>query len=144
MSLATAVAPPAAQPKTLTSRGFEVAMAPDRVRVTQIRRITVAHMRLWAVPTPLAEDVRLVVSELVTNAVEHGQGTVLLRMRRTDSQLRIEVTDENSAPAQLQNAGEEGLCGRGLFLVAFLADMWGVSDDGRTTWAAFALAEASG
>jgi serine/threonine-protein kinase RsbW len=144
MSPATAVAPPAAQPKTLTSRAFEVAMAPDRVRVAQIRRIAVAHMRLWSVPTPLAEDVRLVVSELVTNSIEHGQGAVLLRMRRTDSRLRVEVTDENSAPAQLQHAEDEGLCGRGLFLVASLAAAWGVSDDGRTTWAAFALAEASG
>ncbi|MEE1797525.1 ATP-binding protein [Streptomyces sp. JV176] len=114
-------------------------MAPDRFRVAQIRRIAVAHMRLWAVPAPLVEDGQLVVSELVTNSIEHGHGAVLLRMRRTESQLRIEVTDENSAPAQLRHADDEDLCGRGLFLVASLADVWGVSRDGRTTWASFTL-----
>ncbi|MFJ6566760.1 ATP-binding protein [Streptomyces sp. NPDC091292] len=139
MSRTPAVVPPAAEPKTPTSRGFEVAMAPHRVGIAQIRRIAVAHLRLWSVPAPLTEDVRLVVSELVTNSVEHGHGTVVLRIRHTGTQLRVEVTDENPAPAQLQDADDEDLCGRGLFLVAALADTWGVSDDGRTTWAAFAL-----
>ncbi|MFF2852455.1 ATP-binding protein [Streptomyces sp. NPDC058001] len=140
MSPAPAVVPLVAQPTTPTSRCFAVAMTPDRVRVARIRRIAVAHLRLWAVPDALTEDVRLVVSELVTNSVEHGHGTVVLRMRHTGSRLRIEVTDENPAPAQLQDADDEGVCGRGLFLVASLADAWGVSDDGRTTWAAFTLA----
>ncbi|MFE9888058.1 hypothetical protein [Streptomyces scopuliridis] len=57
MSPASAVALPAARLKT---RVFEVAMAPDPERVAQIRRITVAHMRLWAVPALLTEDVRVV------------------------------------------------------------------------------------
>ncbi|MFF2845553.1 ATP-binding protein [Streptomyces sp. NPDC058001] len=76
---------------------------------------------------------------MVTNSVEHGQGAVALWMRHTDDELRIEVTDENSAPAQLQDAADEDVCGRGLFLVASLAGAWGVGDDGRTTWAAFTL-----
>ncbi|MFF5567690.1 ATP-binding protein [Streptomyces sp. NPDC012623] len=144
MSPATAVALLSTKPKTPRSRAFEVAMTPDRVRVAQIRRIAVAHMRLWAVPTPMAEEARLVVSELVTNAIEHGRGAVLLRMRHTDDKLRIEVTDENPAHAQLQEADREDLCGRGLFLVASLADVWGVSGNGRTTWAAFSLARGTG
>lgn len=59
---------PAAKPQTkpLTSCAFEVVLAPDRVRVAQIRHITKAFMRLWDVPDPLAEDVQLAVSELVT------------------------------------------------------------------------------
>ncbi|MFD5117235.1 ATP-binding protein [Streptomyces sp. NPDC058391] len=141
MSPATAVAPVAAQPKTLTSRAFEVAMAPDPARVAQMRRSTLAHMRLWAVPGPLAEDVRLVVSELVTNAIEHGQGTVRLRVRHTGSQLRIEVTDDNPAPAQLCAAEDDDVCGRGLFLVAVLSWNWGVSNNGKTTWATFRVPE---
>ncbi|MEV7090124.1 ATP-binding protein [Streptomyces sp. NPDC093085] len=114
-------------------------MTPNRARVGQIRRITVAHLRAWAVPAPLVQDVRLVVSELVSNAVEHGRGTVLLRIQHANGRLRIEVRDENPAPAWLQNADAEDVCGRGLFLVDALASMWGVSDDGRATWAVFAL-----
>ncbi|MFF2852972.1 ATP-binding protein [Streptomyces sp. NPDC058001] len=130
---------PAVQPKTPTSRGFEVAVTPERVHVARIRRITVAHLRLWALSDALAEDVRLVVSELVTNAVEHGKGTVSLRVRHTPSLLRIEVTDESPAPAQLQSADGEDLSGRGLFLVAAVSSDWGVSRDGRTIWADFRI-----
>lgn len=144
MSQATAFASPTAQPKTLTSRGFEVAMAPDRVHVAQIRRIAVAHMRLWDVPGPQAQDVRLVASELVTNSVEHGRGTVVLRMWLAGGQLHVEVTDESPVRAQLQDADDEDLSGRGLFLVASLADAWGVSTDGYTTWATFNVTRESG
>ncbi|TXL87698.1 ATP-binding protein [Streptomyces sp. IB2014 016-6] len=135
MSHATAAAPSAAKPET--SRAFEVIMAPDRARVAQIRRITMAFMRLWDVPAPLAEDVRLAVSELVTNAVEHGHGSVGLRMRNTGSELSVEVTDDNPAPARLRTAEDDDVCGRGLLLVAVLSKEWGVSDDGRTTWCTF-------
>ncbi|MFF5090473.1 ATP-binding protein [Streptomyces niveus] len=139
MSHATAAAPPTAKPKPLTSRAFEMVVEPDRIRVTQIRRITAAFLRLWDVPAPLAEDVRLIVSELVTNAVEHGHGSVALRMRNTGSELSIEVTDDNPAPAQLRTTDDDDVRGRGLFLVAALSNEWGVSDDGRTTWCTILL-----
>ena len=137
MSPATAVAAAAAKPRSLASRAFEVAMAPVPVRVAQIRRFTAAFMRLWAVPVALTEDVLVVVSELVTNAIEHGHGAVGLRVRCYDGELLIEVTDDNPSPAQLRAAGDDDACGRGLFLVAALSRDWGVGDDGRTTWAAF-------
>ncbi|MFJ6565940.1 ATP-binding protein [Streptomyces sp. NPDC091292] len=111
----------------------------DRLRPGQARRVVRARLRHWGLDG-LVETAQLVTSELVTNAVEHGHGTVTLRMRHTGGELHIEVTDENPAPAQLQHADDGDLCGRGLFLVAALADAWGVSDDGHTTWAAFTLA----
>ncbi|WP_370418984.1 ATP-binding protein [Streptomyces sp. QH1-20] len=114
-----------------------MAIAPDPVRVAHIRRITAAFMRHWAVPTQLTRDVLVVVSELVTNAIEHGHGTVGLRMRGTGKELRVEVTDGNPAPARLRVAADDDVSGRGLFLVHVLARDWGVSQDGRTTWAAF-------
>jgi anti-sigma regulatory factor (Ser/Thr protein kinase) len=47
-----------------------------------------------------AEDVALIVSELVTNAVVHGPsgGDVKLRMTGTETLIRIEVSDEGTAP----------------------------------------------
>ncbi|MFD7056253.1 ATP-binding protein [Streptomyces mirabilis] len=137
MSPATAVAAAAAKPRPLTSRAFEVAMAPVPVHVTQMRQFTAAFMRLWAVPVPLAEDVLVVVSELVTNAIKHGHGAVGLRVRCYDGELLLEVSDDNPSPAQLRAAADDDVCGRGLFLVALLSRDWGVGDDGRTTWAAF-------
>ncbi|MEV6424735.1 ATP-binding protein [Streptomyces sp. NPDC051662] len=140
MSPATVAASETAKPRPVTPRCFDVAMSPARARASQARRLTIAFMRLWGLPESLGDDVRVVVSELVTNGIEHGYGTVGLRVRHTDDELRIEVTDENSAPARLQDADGEDVCGRGLVLVASLADAWGVSDNGRTTWAASTLA----
>lgn len=122
-------------PGPLASRAFEVVMSPDPVRVPQIRHVTAAVMRNWAVPIPLAQDVGLVVSELVTNAIEHGLGTVCLRVWQGPGELHVEVADDNPAPARLRAAGDEEESGRGLFLVADLARGWGVRDGGRTTWA---------
>lgn len=139
MSRATAFEPTAVSLLPETPRSFEVAIAPDPARVAQIRRITAASMRHWAVPAPLADDVVVAVSELVTNAIEHGYGTVSLRVQNSAAEVRVEVTDDNPAPARLQAAAEDDVSGRGLFLVAAVSRKWGVSEDGRTTWATFRI-----
>lgn len=118
--------------------GFDVAFLPENCRVAHMRRITAAHLRYWDL-TALADSATVVVSELVTNAIQHGQGPVGLRVTRSTHALRIEVTDGTPAPARMRcaDAADEG--GRGLLLVAALSDNWGVSPDGTTTWATFAL-----
>ncbi|MGW3952903.1 ATP-binding protein [Streptomyces sp. NPDC004752] len=135
MSPAPAVAPATAALRPQMYRVFDVAIAPDPVRVAGIRRITAAFMRYWAVPAELADDMVLVVSELVTNSVEHGTGTISLRLRHSGSGLYIEVTDGSSTPARLGAPGTDAEHGRGLLLVSALAQDWGVSGDGQTTWA---------
>ncbi|GHF33420.1 hypothetical protein GCM10010218_13150 [Streptomyces mashuensis] len=139
MSPATAVAPAPATLRPQTPHAFEVAIAPDPVRVAHMRRITMAFMRHWAVPIQLARDVVVVVSELATNAIQHGHGAVRLRIRHTCNELHVEVTDDNPAPARLQAAADDDVSGRGLFLVHVLARGWGASEDGRTTWATFSV-----
>ncbi|MER7224271.1 ATP-binding protein [Streptomyces rubradiris] len=116
---------------------FEVVIAPDPFRVAQIRRITRATLRYRALPTPLVQDVVLVVSELVTNAIEHGHGTVRLRVRHTGGSLLVEVIDNNPAPARLRTPTAVAERGRGLVLVSVVAQAWGVSRDGKTTWCRF-------
>ncbi|GAA5061214.1 hypothetical protein GCM10023336_38510 [Streptomyces similanensis] len=130
----------AARQRSPLPRDFEVAIAPDRSRLAQVRCIAAAYLRYCSVPESLADDVVLVVSELVANAVEHGQGTVGLRLRHTLEEARVEVTDGSPAPARLRAASPEDEHGRGLLLVSVLASAWGVSDDGRTTWATFRVA----
>ncbi|MFI9078766.1 ATP-binding protein [Streptomyces sioyaensis] len=122
------------------SQVFEVAIAPDPVRVSGVRYDASTFLRRWAVPRSLAEDVGLAVSELVTNAIKHGLGTVSLRMRNAgDGELRVEVRDDSPDPARLRTAGDQDVSGRGMFLVAVLACDWGVSPDGTTTWATFRI-----
>ncbi|MDX2820603.1 ATP-binding protein [Streptomyces ipomoeae] len=120
-----------------TALGFAVAFTPDKARVGPMRRITAAHLRLWKVPGPTAENIVLAVSELVANAIEHGYGDIGLTIVYACGEVRVEVTDSNPTPAKLTFADDEDVSGRGLFLVAVLAQDWGVSGDGRSTWCVF-------
>lgn len=120
-----------------TAGAFEVSFTPDKTRVRHMRTITTAFLRKWNVGGPLADYIVLAVSELVTNAVQHGCGEVGLRVRFATGELRIEVSDANPKPAELRSADDDDESGRGMFIVAFFSKGWGVSADGTTTWAAF-------
>ncbi|WP_461014582.1 ATP-binding protein [Streptomyces daliensis] len=104
-----------------------MAFTPEPVRVGHVRRITAAFLGLWDVE-PLVESVVLAVSELVTNAVRHGTGDVGLRVVYVPGELRVEVSDGSAAPAELRSAADDDESGRGLFLVAVLAQNWGVTE----------------
>ncbi|WP_107467841.1 ATP-binding protein [Streptomyces sp. MA5143a] len=118
---------------------FEAAHAPETACAQRTREDVAAVMRQWDVPGVLVDDVVLVVSELVTNAVQHGTGDVRVRLLNARTRLRIEVTDDNRAPATLRVTGGDDTSGRGLLIVSVLARDWGVTDDGRTTWCAFGI-----
>jgi anti-sigma regulatory factor (Ser/Thr protein kinase) len=86
----------------------------------------------------LLDDVRLLVSEIVTNSVRHAglgpQDRVLLRVTAEPSSVRAEIDDPGPgfvAPPLGPSAGAAS--GWGLFLVEHVADRWGVDRaDGHT------------
>ncbi|MFZ3572282.1 ATP-binding protein [Streptomyces sp. BH097] len=137
MIAATAIAPVSTPP--YAHRAIELAFAPEPVFVGRCRRIATATLRLWEVPEPVAENVILIVSELVTNAVEHGGTETVIRVRLSENELRVEVTDGNPRPAVLHTPADDDESGRGLLLVALLTDRWGTSDGGTTTWCTILL-----
>jgi len=84
-----------------------------------------AAIRDWKVPLDLDLAV-LLTSDLVTNAITHGDGgTVALAVRCSRGQLRIDVYGQSRLlPAGM--AGPAGTdAGRGLVLVAALSTEWG-------------------
>lgn len=90
-----------------------------------------------------AEDVLLVVSELVTNACLHADGPDEIRIARTPKALRVEVADGGAgqpAPRTPHRAGRPG--GHGMFIVQRLCLDWGVvrvpGEPGKTVWAELA------
>ncbi|MET7526884.1 MULTISPECIES: ATP-binding protein [Streptomyces] len=90
-----------------------------------------------------AEDVLLVVSELVTNACLHAEGPEELRIGCTPKVLRVEVLDGGAgqpAPRTPHRAGRPG--GHGMFIVQRLCLDWGVlrvpGEPGKTVWAELA------
>ncbi|MCX5558224.1 ATP-binding protein [Streptomyces sp. NBC_00038] len=87
-----------------------------------------------------AEDVLLVVSELVTNACLHAEGPEELRIACDNKVLRVEVSDRGAgqpAPRTPHRAGRPG--GHGMFIVQRLCLDWGVvrtpGGVGKTVWA---------
>ncbi|CAL9312375.1 ATP-binding protein [Streptomyces olindensis] len=87
-----------------------------------------------------AEDVLLVVSELVTNACLHAEGPDQLWITCDNKVIRIEVSDRGTgqpAPRTPHRAGRPG--GHGMFIVQRLCLDWGVVRTpgvaGKTVWA---------
>jgi anti-sigma regulatory factor (Ser/Thr protein kinase) len=88
------------------------------------------------------EDVTLVVSELVTNAVVHGDGDITLDVVVGPGKVHVEVEDlAPTLPGRL-DVGVEAESGRGLLLVSRVAKQWGVrrAHRGKVVWADVALA----
>jgi anti-sigma regulatory factor (Ser/Thr protein kinase) len=81
----------------------------------------------------LTATAQLLVSELVTHAVLHGEGPIGLRISRDMGMLRVEISDGNAQPARLIElpAGPPAVAGRGLFLLDALATAWGTVPAGR-------------
>ncbi|MEV2252065.1 ATP-binding protein [Streptomyces sp. NPDC050147] len=73
----------------------------------------------------------LCTSELLTNVHLHTKGSAMLRVFLTLTRLRVTVFDENQDPPVVARpaAGAAACWGRGLALVAELADAWGVAED---------------
>jgi anti-sigma regulatory factor (Ser/Thr protein kinase) len=103
-----------------------------------------AALTEWAaghVPPQVIEDLRLLVSELVTNSLRHAElGTgddVRVGASLNNGSLRLEVENPGMAGdvgARLPDP--DGAGGYGLQLVAALAEHWGVVRDGTTrVWA---------
>ncbi|MGW3243988.1 ATP-binding protein [Streptomyces sp. NPDC001070] len=97
----------------------------------------------------LGDDAGLVVSELFTNAVVHsGSDHVACLLWTAAGKLHVEVVDEGRGPAGplARRAADGDENGRGLALVAHLAEGWGVRPPahgiGRTVWAILSCARA--
>jgi len=116
----------------MTLRAVPAAAATARREIT--RRLS-ARLAVHAL-----EDVRLLLTELVTNALRHGKVTaedeIGVRAEVADGTVRIEVHDPGrNGEVERRPPGVRG-GGYGLLLVDRLTNRWGVDrHDGTTVWA---------
>ncbi|MBD0709850.1 hypothetical protein BU197_16085 [Streptomyces sp. CBMA291] len=110
------------------------------------RRLVRTALTLWSLE-PLAEDATLVMTELVSNAVDHGRlSSIRVSVARPSSDtVRLAVSDRSKAVPVLNPAvGDEQTRGRGLLLVDALTECWGTElySWGKQVWAELGDGEA--
>ena len=108
---------------------------PESVGVARQRLRT----HLSVVPDPCVDDVVLAASEVLANAIRHGQGPVVLRVWPSPDVLRVEVVDRGPVVGlQPGRRGSEAEGGRGLQIVEAVAARWGVDPvepgPGKAVW----------
>jgi anti-sigma regulatory factor (Ser/Thr protein kinase) len=90
-------------------------------------------MAEWASPSPgstFVDDLLVVTSELVTNAVLHGRGAIELHVAMERNVAEVTVTDNGGGHPRLRPNEHGAEHGRGLILVDALVDDWGVRHSG--------------
>lgn len=99
------------------------------------------RLHQWGIRGDGADIAILLTSELVTNAIQHGKGPVVMEARVSAGRLRVEISDADITVIHAQPASLESIHGRGLYLVDALADTWGTDHaaTGKKVW--FELAE---
>jgi anti-sigma regulatory factor (Ser/Thr protein kinase) len=132
----TRVAPDFDMPPGEPSRSLSFSLNGGVEACSEARRAILAGD--GAVPASARDDILLLVSELVTNAVRHGDvgpdGSVRVELRRRPQHVRVEVLHpgrgfEHQAVPPPSGTGS----GWGLVLVDRIADRWGIdSAEGLT------------
>ena len=109
------------------------ALAGEEWEVPLARCKVVDKVRTWGVPLndETADAIRLVASELITNAVVHGEGPVTVTLYHRTDRLVIDVVDCNSAAPLTSCARSGDESGRGLALVELLASHYAWEPAGR-------------
>jgi anti-sigma regulatory factor (Ser/Thr protein kinase) len=103
---------------------------------------TLAAWRLEAA----ADDAAVVVSELVANAVVHARSDAVVGITRAPGGIRLAVADRGSELPARADLDTGALRGRGLAMIAAMAQRWGhqVVEGGKVVWAELPAFGASG
>jgi anti-sigma regulatory factor (Ser/Thr protein kinase) len=117
-----------------------------------VRHRLLDELRGRGLPTRVVDDALLVASELIGNAVRHGQplamtdGCIKVVWEISAARVRIEVHDGGLGPVRGAPRARQGSAdderGRGLTIVSLLAGSWGSSHDeaAAVVWAELPVA----
>ena len=122
-------------------------LGPDTGSVRTARDFTVVTLQRWGI-AERSQDIAIVVSELLTNALRHalpGSGDsrprrpIRFGLLQPGSCVLCAVADPSRAAPVPQTRGSFAETGRGLQIICALSDQWGFapSDTGKVVWAMF-------
>ncbi|MEU6318313.1 ATP-binding protein [Streptomyces sp. NPDC047009] len=127
------------------SKGGESWTLPrDETSVCRARNLASRQLSAWGLED-LEDSTKLIVSELVTNAVRHASGPIGLCLKR-HKVLTCEVSDTEAYAPRPRRASPVDENGRGLGLVAQMSRSWGsrLESGGKVVWAEQDLPRTSG
>lgn len=102
----------------------------------EARRIVTAALDRWDEREPM-DDVELLVTELVVNAVVHGGSAPELSVLLLPATIRVEVADSSDEMPKLRQPSLDSTSGRGIALLDSLSSRWGADhlpQGGKTVW----------
>jgi anti-sigma regulatory factor (Ser/Thr protein kinase) len=121
----------------VASRNASIDLPPTAGSVPVSRRLVLELLRAWDVPHD-REDAALLVTELVSNVVDHvgGEAVLTLEVGVSEDWLRIAVVDGSSVRPVVQELALDRPRGRGMRMVQAIADRWGAEDHrgGKRVW----------
>jgi anti-sigma regulatory factor (Ser/Thr protein kinase) len=110
-------------------------LAPDASTPSRARRFVELALHRWNC-AHVGDDVALLTSELVTNAVLHARSPVRVAIARVAGGVRVEVGDGSINAPVVSHYPLDAQTGRGLAMVDAAASAWGVDrrDGGKVVW----------
>lgn len=123
------------QKGTHVSDGIVAVLPPRAASAAEAREIVTTQCAQWGFSN-LCDDVALVVTELVANAVRHAGTEIKISLTQLDHGVRLEVRDGSTRPLRPRAALSSDEGGRGLLLVDALSHRYGVlgEPDGKRVW----------
>ena len=125
--------------KEIVSWSHETVLAAEPVSASKARGFVHQHLVAHDLQY-LVEDIRLVASELATNAVRHARTPFVVTLSEGDGVVRLAIRDGSPLPPVRSVPQFMDLGGRGLVLVEQLSHEWGTSTDvsgSKSVWASF-------
>lgn len=122
---------------TVWAHSLSLPAEPDSA--ARARGFVCEHLVVHGLNT-MVDDVRLVASELTTNALQHARTPLLLTLQRQGHHVLLSVEDGSPSLPRLSPADSAAVRGRGLTIVDRLSAAWGVdidADRSKCVWARF-------
>ena len=121
----------------MSSFTARIDLPPVAYSVPVARHLVVDQLRVWGAPQD-RDDAALLVTELVTNVIDHvgGEASFALELEMSDGWLRVAVADGSSVLPVVRELDSDHPRGRGLRLVRAIAERWDCEehDGGKRIW----------